>query len=185
MTYNMDNTKAIFTCIDGFSKGSTETDPSWFEKYGERNVTVKQWTDDKSLRKNEYNDCELLSFELSERPKLVDTQITDPKIIEQIAKDTIQSVRASFRKPFVGTGLDDINLTPQAYNITSAYGCYDTLDGTNPDSMYGTDAVPSGIGCKGKWQSITGDYDYQYFEEEQNKVGTKSGLVQTKTEVLL
>jgi hypothetical protein len=89
MTYNMDNTKAIFTCVDGYSKGSVETDPSWIAQYGQRNVTVKQWTDDKSLRNNENNDCQLLSFELSERPKFVDTQATDAKIIEQIAKDTL------------------------------------------------------------------------------------------------
>ena len=29
--YNMDETKAIFTCIDGYSRGSVETDPTWFE----------------------------------------------------------------------------------------------------------------------------------------------------------
>jgi hypothetical protein len=51
--------------------------------------------------------------------------------------------------------------------------------------LYGTDAVASGIGCKGQWQAITGNYDYEYYEDGVNKVGTKTGLVQTKTEVYL
>jgi hypothetical protein len=102
---------------------------------------------------------------------------TDAKVIEQIAKDSIQSFSASFKRPFLGTGLQDINLEPRVYNITSAYGCYDTLDGTNPDSLYGTDAVASGIGCQGKWQSRTGDYDYIYVENGENKVGSKNGLI--------
>ena len=45
---------------------------------------------------------------------------------------------------------DDVEYrVEKEYNITSAYGCYDSLTGTDPESLYGTDVVAAGIGCRG------------------------------------
>lgn len=64
----------------------------------------------------------------------------------------------SYRRPFLGNGLTDVNLFPENdFNITSAYGCYLKPDADNegydPKALYDTD---SGVGCDGQWQSVVG-----------------------------
>ena len=54
----------------------------------------------------------------------------------------------SYRRPFLGNGLTDVNLFPENdFNITSAYGCYLKPDADNegydPKALYDTD---SGVG---------------------------------------
>ena len=78
LTYNLDSSKSLFSCIDGYSRGTIVTDPTMT---GVQNVTVQQWTDNLSMRDLEYNDCELLEVSLTKRPKFTETESTDPKVV--------------------------------------------------------------------------------------------------------
>jgi len=97
----------------------------------------------------------------------------DERPSSDVPSKVVQTFTVQYRKPFIGTDLNDVDLWPeQEYNITSAYGCYlkadDTTEGFDGNILRASDyeTVPatsseaavqgSFIGCKSHWQSING-----------------------------
>lgn len=138
-------------CIDGYSNGSISTrlydDQNWVDIYGRHNITIKEWTDYllKEKEKDNHPKKDEITYRVHEvqNCKMVSAKASKIDMSPSIKDEArVQTFEATYRRPFIGHGLVDVELVPGIdYSLTSYFGCYETdkdkdEDGKDPDIFF-------------------------------------------------
>lgn len=156
-----------FKCIDGYSNGSISTQlydgQSWKDIYGRHNITIKEWTDYVQAQQNREGRKVIYRTHEVQNCKILEASGTNLALDgSKSYKEMVQTFEATYRRPFMGHGLFDVELLPDLdYNITSYFGCYakdvaSTKEGTDPNIFFFAYNNQPIWGCKGSWQGSPG-----------------------------